>query len=118
MHVKSYFSQHHLVNRYALSRFGRDEDLVGSLGLLALPGELGHCTEEATSAHGRRNLSKFFGDFIIESKLLELGEAQVDEVVLPTHELGLIVSNGKLDVFTLFEWRGGVKGEGPLSNGL
>jgi hypothetical protein len=66
-----------LVNRDALSWFGCNEDLVGSLDFFALLGKLGHCAKEATSALGRRNLDKFLGDFTIESKLLELRDAQV-----------------------------------------
>jgi hypothetical protein len=46
-----------------------------SLGFLASPGKLGHCTKEATGTLGQYNLGEFLGDFTIESKLLELGEA-------------------------------------------
>jgi hypothetical protein len=49
----------------------------------------------------RFNLGKFLEDITIESKLLELGEAQVAKAVVPTHELGLIIGSSKLDVFCL-----------------
>jgi hypothetical protein len=76
--------------------------------LVALPCHgifLGHCAKEATSALGWCNLGRFLGDFTIESKLLELREAQVAEVVVPKHELGLIVGSGKVNVFTFLKWR-------------
>ncbi len=40
--VKSHFCQRHLVNQDALSRFGRDKDLVFGLGFLALLRKLCH----------------------------------------------------------------------------
>jgi hypothetical protein len=44
-------------------------------------------------------------DLAIDGKLLELGEAQVAKAVMPSHELGLIVSSRKLDVLSFFGWR-------------
>ncbi len=81
-------------------------------------GKLGHCAKEATSALGRHDLGNFLGDFFIKSKLLELGVAQVAEAVVSLHELGFFNGSSKLDVFSFFEWRRGVEGEGPLLNGL
>ncbi len=94
-----------MVGRDALFWIGYNEDLVGSLGLLVIPGKLGHCAKEAISTLGRRNLGKFLGDFAIESKLLELGEAQMANAIVPLHELDLIVDRSKLDVFSFLEWR-------------
>ncbi len=84
----------------ALSRFGGDEHFVGSLGFLASPGKLGHCTKEAASAHGQDDLRKLLWDFTIECELLELGKAQVAKLAVPTYEFGLIIGGCKLDVFS------------------
>ncbi len=80
-----------MVDRDALSWFGCNKDLVGSLGFLALPGKLGHRTKKTAGALGWHNLGEFLWDLTIESKLLELGKAQVAKAVVPTHELSLIV---------------------------
>ncbi len=71
-----------------------------SLGFLASPGKLGHHTKKAASTLGRVDLGKLLQDFAIESKLLELGKAQVAKPVVPKHELSLIVSSRGLDVFS------------------
>jgi hypothetical protein len=59
LHEKTHFSQCHWVNRDALSRFGDNEDFVESIGFLALPGKLGHCTKKAVGTLGRHDLGKF-----------------------------------------------------------
>jgi hypothetical protein len=98
-------------------QLGCNEDFMGSLGLFAVPRKLGHCAKEAAGTLGRRNLGKFLGNLAIEGKLLGLGKAQVAKAVVELHELGLFLSGGNLDVFSFLEVRGGVIGEGPLSNG-
>jgi hypothetical protein len=103
--AKSHFSQCHLVNRIALSWVGCDKDFVGSLGLFAAQRKLGHCIKEVASALGWLDLGNFLGDFAIECKLLELGEAQVAEVVVPSNELGLFIGGGKLGVLSFLEVR-------------
>ncbi len=87
-----------MVHSDALSRLGGDEDFVGSLGFLALPGKLGHCTKVAASALGQDDLGKLHWNFTIVGKLLELGKAQVAKLVVPTHEFSLIVGSRELDV--------------------
>ncbi len=74
--------------------------------------------KEAAGALGWLNLGKFLGDFAVDCKLLELGEAQAVEAVVPSHEFGLFIGSGKLNVLSFLEGKGGVKGEGPLLNGL
>ncbi len=44
---------------------------------------------------------QLLGDFPVEGKLLELCEGRMTEVVVPRHELGLIVGSGEVDVFPL-----------------
>ncbi len=78
---------------------------MGSLGLFATPRWLGHCSEEAAGALRRHNFGKCLGDFAIEGKLLELGEAQVAKAVVPLHELGLFISGGELCVLSFHQER-------------
>jgi hypothetical protein len=40
------------------------------------------------------------------------------EAIVPTHELGLIVGSGEVDVFSLFCRRPRVEGKRSASNGL
>ncbi len=94
-----------MVDQDALSRFGHDKDLVVSLGFLALPRKLCHCTEKAACALGRQHLGKLLWDLVVEGELLELGKAQVTKTVMPLHELGLIIGGHELDVFGFLSWR-------------
>ncbi len=89
--VKSHFRHCHLANQDALSRFGRDEDLVVGLGFFALPGKRSHCTKKAASTLGRQHLGKLLWDLAIEGKLCELWEGKVTKAVMPLHELGLFI---------------------------
>ncbi len=50
--------------------------------------------------------------------MLDLGEAQAAEAAVPSHELGLFIGSGKLNVLSFLEERGRVKGEGLSLNGL
>jgi hypothetical protein len=88
-----------LVNQDALSRFGCDKDLVVGLGFFALPRKLCNCVEKAACKLGRQHLGKLLWDVAVEGKLLEPWEALVTKGLMPLHELGLIVSGCKLDVF-------------------
>ena len=91
-----------MINGDAIPRLGGDEDLVRGLGLFTPPRNFSHCAEEAASALGWRDCRQLLGDFLVEGKLLELSEGKMAEAVVPTHELGLIVGSGKVDVFPLF----------------
>jgi hypothetical protein len=105
LHIKPHFSGCHLVNRDTVSWLGGNENFVISLGFLALPGKLRHCPKKAACALGWQNLGELLWDLAIEGKLLELGKAQVAKMVVLAHELSLIVSDRKLDVFSFFCWR-------------
>ncbi len=61
---------------------------------MSFPGDLGLSTNEASRAGRRLDLGQLSWDLSIESKLLELGEGQVAEAVMPAHELGLVVDRG------------------------
>jgi hypothetical protein len=98
LHVKAHFRQSHLVDGDTLSRFGHDENLVISLGFLALPWKLIITPKRQPALLGGKP-GKLLWDLAIEGKLLKLREAQVAKVVVPAHELGLVIGSRKLDVF-------------------
>jgi hypothetical protein len=102
LRVESNFSGGHLIDGNALPRLGGDEDLVRGLGLFTAPRNLGHRAEEAASALGWCDCCQLLGDFPVEGELLQLGEGKMAEALVPTHELGLMVGSGKVDVFSLF----------------
>ena len=77
------------------------------------PGYLGHSTKEASRAGRRLDLGQSSRDLAVKCKLLELGEGQGAEAVMPAHELGLVVNGGKVDVLFFLELRIYIKGEGP-----
>ncbi len=105
LRIKSHFGGCHLVDRDALSWLGGNEHFLISLGFLALPGKLGHHPKKAACALGRQNLDKLLWDLAIEGTLLELRKAQMAKLVVLLHELSLILSSHKLDVFSFLHWR-------------
>ncbi len=60
---------------------------------MSFPGYLGHSTKEASRAGRRLDLGQSSWDLAIDGKLLELGEGQVAEAVMPAHEFGLVVDS-------------------------
>ncbi len=60
---------------------------------------------------GGLTVASFLGIFPVEGKLLQLGEGKMAEAIVPTHELGLIVGSGEVDVFSLFCRRPRVEGK-------
>jgi len=54
----------------------------------------------------------------MEGKLLQFCEGKVTQTVVPTHQLGLVVSGGKGEVLLLGLWWIRIEGEGPSSDGL
>jgi hypothetical protein len=94
-----------LINGDALPRLGGEENLVRGLGLFTAPRNFSHRAKEAASALGWRDCCQLLGDFPVEGKLLELCEGKMTEAVVPTHELGLIVGSGKVDVLPLLHRR-------------
>ncbi len=74
-------------------------------GAFAVPRNLSHRAEEAASALGWLDFRQLLGDFPVEGKLLELREGKVTEAVVPSHEFGLILGSGKVDVLFLLRWR-------------
>ncbi len=94
-----------MIDRAALPRLGCDKDLVRGLGLFTAPRNLSHRAEEAASALGWRDFCQLLADFPIEGELLELCEGKMTKAVVPSHEFGLIVGSGEVDVLPLLRWR-------------
>jgi hypothetical protein len=93
------------LTKNALSWLGCNEHFVRSLALFAVPRKFSHSNKVAAGALGRLNLGGFLGFFAVECKLLELWEVQVVEVVVPSHELGLIIHGSKLDALSFLKGR-------------
>jgi hypothetical protein len=103
-----------VVDGHALPRLGCNKDLVSSLGLFAAPRCFCHGPEEAACALGRRHLGKATRDLAILGKVLEFWEGEVAEAVMPSHQLGLIVRGGLLELLVFLKRRG-VEGEGAAA---
>ncbi len=88
---EAYLHQNHLIDTNTLSCLCCHKHFGG--GLLSFPGYLGHSTKEASRAGRRLDLGQSSWDLAIEGKLLELGEGQVAEAVMPAHEFGLVVNS-------------------------
>ena len=95
----------HLIGRDALPRLGCDKDLVRGLGFFAAPRNLSHRAKEAASAFGWFDSRQLLGDVPVEGELLELGEGKVTEAVMPSHEFGLVIGSGEVDVLPLLRLR-------------
>jgi hypothetical protein len=106
----------HVVDGHALPQLGCNKDLVSSLGLFATPRYFCHGPEEAACALGQRHLGKAMRDLAILGKDLEFWEGEVAEVVMPLHQLGLIVGGGKLEFLVFLMRRRGVEGEGAAAS--
>jgi hypothetical protein len=78
----------HLIDGDTLARYHCFEDfrfvVLVLLGYLGAPGNLCHCTVEATSTSWWSNLGKVFGDFSHKSQLLELAKGQVPQTIVPS----------------------------------
>ncbi len=57
-------------------------------------GYLGHGTKKASCTGRRLDLGQSSRDLTVKHKLLELGEGQVAEAVMPAHEFSLVVNGG------------------------
>jgi hypothetical protein len=60
---------------------------VVGLSFLASPGKLGHRAKQAASTLGRQLLDKLLWNLAIEGKLFELWKGNLNEAVMPLHEL-------------------------------
>ncbi len=80
---------------------------------MSFPGDLSHGTKEASRAGRRLDLGQLMRDLAAKRKLLELGESQVAKVVMPVHELSLVVDDGEVDMLVFLELGIHVEGEWP-----
>jgi hypothetical protein len=103
-----------LVDQNTLPWLGCNKDFVGSFGLFAVPRKLGHHAKEAASAFWGLDLAQLLEDFPIRSHFLEGREGNMAEAVVPSHQLGLIISGSKRGVVVGCSWRRGVEGKSPL----
>ncbi len=94
-----------MIDGDALPRLGGGEDLMRGLGLFTAPRNFSHRAEEAASALGWRDCCQLLGDFPVKSELLELCKGKMTKAVVPSHELGLIVGSGEVNVLPLLRWR-------------
>ncbi len=89
---EAHLRQNHLIYTNTLSYLRCHKNFGG--GLSSFPGDLGHSTKEASRAGRRLDLGQLSRGLAVKRELLELGEGQVAEAVMPAHELGLIVDSG------------------------
>jgi hypothetical protein len=70
-------------------------------------------SKKASHTCRRPDLGQMSRDLSVKRKLLELGVGQMAEAVMPTHELGLVVNGGKVDMLVFLKFRIHIKGEWP-----
>jgi hypothetical protein len=78
---------------------------------LSSPGYFGHGPKEASHAGRRLDLGQTSRDLAVKCQLLELGEGQVAEAVMPAHEFGLVVNCGQVDMLVFLKLRIDVEGK-------
>ncbi len=78
---------------------------------MSSPGYFGHGAKEASRAGRRLDLVQTSRDLAVKRQLLELGEAQVAEAVMPAHEFGLVINCGQVDVLIFLKLGINVEGK-------
>ncbi len=68
----------------------------------------------ASHAGRRLDLGQTSRDLAIKRQLLELGEGQVAEAVMPAHEFGLVIGCGQVDVLAFSSSGLTLKVSGPI----
>jgi hypothetical protein len=100
--IKTRLSRLHVVDRDALPRLGGGKKSVTIiLSFFGAPRNFCHGPKETSSAAGRPDVGKLGGDIAIAGELLELAEQGMAEMVVPAHQLGLVVWSGKGVLFGL-----------------
>ncbi len=80
-----------MVDGDALPWLGGSEDRMLGFLLFATPSDLCHGPKKTTCAPEGPDLGKLLGNLSIKGKEAELLERGMTEVVVPSHELGLII---------------------------
>ncbi len=78
---------------------------------MSSPGYFGHGTKEASRAGRRLDLGQTLRDLAVMRQLLELGEGQVAEAVMPAHEFGLVINCGQVEELVFLKLGINIKGE-------
>ncbi len=78
---------------------------------MSSPGYFGHGAKEAFRAGRMLDFGQTSRDLAVKLQLLELGEGQVAEEVMPAHELGLVVNCSQVDVLVFLKLGINVEGE-------
>ena len=94
-----------MINANTLPRLGGGEDLVRGFRLFAAPRQFCHGAEEAPGTLGRWHLRQSSRDFTVRCEELQFWEGEVTEPVVPSHEFGLVVGGGEIELLVLL-WRG------------
>jgi hypothetical protein len=81
---------------------------------LSSPAYFGHGAKEASRTGRRLDLGQTSRDLAIKRQLLELGEGQVAEAVMPAHEFGLVVDCGRVDMLVFLKLGLTSKVSGPI----
>ncbi len=81
-----------MIDGDTLPRLGGGEDSVTVLLLFfGAPRNLGHGPEKAAGAAGWLNSCELGWDLAVTRELLQFGEGGVPEMIMPLHELGLVI---------------------------
>jgi hypothetical protein len=94
-----------VVNGDALPWLGGSEDSVLALVFLSLPRNLCHGTKQTASASGSTDTVQSLGDLTLAGELLELLDHKVSKMIVPMHQLSLVVKSLAGVFFGLFEGR-------------
>ena len=99
----------HLVNGNALARSRCYEHLTRVL--FPSPRHLSHGTIEATSTCWWLDTCKFLGELVVLGKVLELGKREVAKMMMPAHQLGLIICGDVIDTVSRVQRWSNIKSE-------
>ncbi len=101
-----------MVNGDAPPRLGGGEDRMLGFLLFATPRDLHHGPKKTTCAPEGLDLGELLGNLSIKGKEAELLEGGMTEVIVPSHELGLVIGRQERVLLVLLKRRRWIEGEG------
>ncbi len=111
--IETWLSQLHVVNGDTLPWLGGSKDGVAIVATcFGLPRNFCRGPKEAFSTAKGTNRGKSLWNLAVDCKPLELGERHVPKMVVPTHQLGLVIRSGNRVLILLLERRKGIECEG------
>ena len=111
--VKTWLSRLHVVNRDALPRLGGSKNSMTIISTFSGgPKNFCHGPKKTSGAVGRPDVGKLGGDLAVAGEVLELAEQGMAEMVVPAHQLGLVVQSGDRVLFDLVKEGRWVKRKG------